>query len=522
MERRQSKAFASHLTKEDNTVIRQELSEQLWKVESDSTSFYLVPSTVNQDGAPVGIIQMEKITVYSKSKMIPEREGNIRIDFVVEIPKNLQGTCRSVTLQPCIIQGDEFIRLQELVIRGALFNKVQNRNYWQFNHFAATKSDSIALEKAFNRFIKYPYPEHVRVDSIINNPASITFHYSQQIPTDGISPNVKIVMEGSVAGLDGSSYKMPVTDTLQYNISSMINFIDTTARHKLRIIDKHVVATDRTYLQFYANDSQLIDTLGDNKLELDKIKSLLERVIELDEFHVDSIIITAAASPEGHYHINERIAKERALSVRNYMAELYPALEEGLVVQWIAEDWDHLRRLIINSEALSNKEAIITIIDTEEDADKRERKIQTNYPIDYKYLRSEFYPFLRTVDIKCSLRRKDMVKDTIVTREVDLNYARGVDFLRKRKYGDAISILYEYRDRNTVIALMSMGNNEAALEILNKMETTAIHEYLKAILMLRLGRRKEGFQCFINSCNLDENMQFRAKLDPEINELITN
>lgn len=62
----------------------------------------------------------------------------------------------------------------------------------------------------------------------------------------------------------------------------------------------------------------------------------------------------------------------------------------------------------------------------------------------------------------------EKVKDTIHTTELDTDYARSVELLRKRKYAKALYILNDYNDRNTVVAHLSMDHNEQALELVGR------------------------------------------------------
>ena len=94
--------------------------------------------------------------------------------------------------------------------------------------------------------------------------------------------------------------------------------------------------------------------------------------------------------------------------------------------------------------------------------------------------------------LRCHLRRVGMVKDTIHTTEPDTAYLRGRQLLEKRKYAQALYVLHDYRDRNTAIALLSLGQDREALRILEALPATAISEYLRAIACSRLGRKADG------------------------------
>lgn len=63
-----------------------------------------------------------------------------------------------------------------------------------------------------------------------------------------------------------------------------------------------------------------MDTLGDNAREVARIAALMERIVTQREFHVDSIVLTASASPEGRRALNERLSQARAEALRSYLA----------------------------------------------------------------------------------------------------------------------------------------------------------------------------------------------------------
>ena len=115
-----------------------------------------------------------------------------------------------------------------------------------------------------------------------------------------------------------------------------------------------------------------------------------------------------------------------------------------------------------------------------------------------------------------------MVKDTIHTTVPDTLYARGMKLLDERRYDEALTILAPYHDRNTAIVLLSLGHDDRAYEVLSALPESAEACYLKAIACSRLGRKAEGRRHFLEACRRDERMEYRAALDPEIDELLKN
>ena len=524
LERRQYRADVLHVSREQYQREQQTYQPPALKIERDSNRFYLVPTEVQENGERIMAMQIQEVTIRATTRTLPERLGKVTIDFVIDMPRQLQGTCRSIAVIPYLHKYGEAHPLQDITIRGGLFSRVQDRDYWQYNKYLHVFNPSeIGAERAFARFVKYPYSEGSRLDSIVQHPGHISYYYSQEVPTDETSKTMLVTLQGWVMALDESYYKLPPSDTLTYHVSSMLSFADTTTRYKIKIIEKYATVQDRNYIQFRLNDTHVLDSLGRNAAELDKIRTRMAGLIGQREFFVDSIVLTASASPEGRYARNSTLAQGRAHALKGYLRKcIGPQVDTLMQIRWIAEDWHELTTRIRSDENLQHRAEILKLIDTDSDPDRRERTIRELYPQDYQYLKESVYPSLRAVTMRYDLRRVGMVKDTIHTREVDTAYMRGINLLQKRKYAKALYILNDYRDRNTVITLLSLGYDAQALEMLNGLERSHTTEYLKAVACARLGRKTEGREHFLKACELDERMLFRGNLDPEIAELLKN
>lgn len=327
----------------------------------DRPTEYFVPTKVI-DGERMMYLTLDEVTVVAKSRNLPERMGKVNVDFVVTLPKQIQGSCRSVVITPVLHNHGQGQPLEDLTIRGELFSKVQERDYWQYGRYKEVyKPDSLLSALAFVRFVKYPYPEGVRLDSVVEHATDVSYHYRQEVPTAEAGKRLKITLDGYVTGLDGSRLKLPPSDTLDYNISSMLTFVDTSTHYVTRIIEKYAQVQDRNYLTFRVNDTRILDTLGDNRTQLDRIESLMDRLVNQSEFYVDSIVLTASSSPEGSFVRNGLLAGERAQSLRRYLCGKFPdgGVDTMIRVGWVAEDWTELSRLIDSDPRIMQKEKIL-------------------------------------------------------------------------------------------------------------------------------------------------------------------
>lgn len=522
LQRRQVAPGLSQLSRAERQEQQTEHRPQVVKLQRDSNTFYLAPVDTLADGERVMSLQIEQVTVVSKMRSVPERNGQVRLDFMITLPKQLLGDSRSVVITPVLHKPDGRMELEDLVIRGGRFSLLQQRDYWQYETYVERfRPDTLGREAAFDRFVKFPYPEDARLDSVVERRGMMTYYYSKEVPTDETSKRMSVTLEGTVVGIDDSAYRLPPSDTLSYVVSSMLSFVDTLPRYRIRVIDKYVTVTDRNYIRFLVGRTDVVDTLGDNRRELDKITDLMRQIVEQEEFYVDTITLTATASPEGSHAANERLARGRAEALKRYLVKRYGRqIDTMLTVRWVAEDWEELVRLIKGSRELPHRDEILELIASEKNPDRREQLIRHRYPTAYARIKAQLYPLLRAVSFRYDLRRKGMVKDTIHTTELDTAYARGVELLQRRKYARALYILNDYNDRNTVVAHLSLDHNERALELLAALPKDAITEYLKAIACSRLGRKEEGRRHFLEACRFDERMEYRGNLAPEITELL--
>ena len=522
LQRHRTTASLSQLTRTERQQRQQDSRPQVVKLQRDSNTFFLAPVDTLADGERVMALQIEQVTVVAKMRSIPERNGRVVLDFIVTLPRQLLGKSRSVVITPILHKPDESVALEDLVIRGGRFSLLQERDYWQYETYVERfRPDTVGREAAFNRFVKFPYPEDVRLDSLVEGRSTVTYYYSQAVKTDETSKKMLVTLQGQVLAVDDSAYRLPPSDTLSYVVSSMLSFVDTVPRYRIKVIDKFVTVEDRNYIQFFVGDTRVVDTLGDNRRQLDKITGLMRQIVEQQEFYVDTITLTAASSPEGAYAFNDRLSQGRAQALKRYLVRRYGrSIDTMLIVRWVAEDWAELTTRIRTDREIVNRDAILELIAEEKNPDRREQAIRQQFSKEYAYIRSVIYPQLRAVNFRYNLRRKGMVKDTIHTTELDTAYARGVELLRKRKYAKALYILNDYNDRNTVVAHLSLDHNERAMELLATMPKDAVTEYLRAIACSRLGRKAEGREHFLEACRLDGRMEYRGNLDPEIAELL--
>jgi hypothetical protein len=477
-------------------------------------------------GEDVVTVALQQVTVIAKTKTVPERFGMVNIDFVVTVPKTLIDKRWMVTLSPTLEKSGQKTKLEDVVINGEIYRLYQLKGEAMYsalsNRYNFFERDTANIWDYFFRKYNLQYNRDARLDTVIATGSNFNYYYTQEIATDE-SKKMELYLNGNVFGLDKSTYTLPQSDTITYFVSSMLQFLDHAPRFKQVIIERHAEANFSAHITFPTGKDIVDENLDDNASEIAKVQEIIKQLTWSSEFIIDSINMTASASPEGSWLANEVLAKKRAASLKRYFAQKMDD-KEGVDTlfnaKWIAEDWPRLYKMIAEDSIVGSRPEILGIITNETDPDKRELQIRKQYPAQYADIRSRIYPRLRTVEFQFNLHRSGMTKDTIHTTEPDTLYEHGRELLKARKYKEALTILIEYGDYNTAIAYMSMGYDKPAYDILLKEQESANQEYLLAILSSRLGDEEQAVRRYLHSCEMDASKVYRGALDPEINKLI--
>ena len=539
--------------------VRQPLRSEK-KEQADSTDIPKEIKYKDKDGKEINIlsgekdgddylysVQLQGVEVVAKSKTLPERNGMVTISFIVMVPQEYLQSGWRIKVEPSLDNNGDVKALQPVVVTGSEFKYISDRK--RFYQDKNMKSD-IALERRLlerrnNRSV-YRYKDNKevdslknilsnwqewrdgfyahdwRLDSVIQKKENFEYYYNQDFPSEDMEKKLKLSFVATVEDLDGQSYPLPAGDTLNYFISSMMQFLDRTPRYVRHTIYRKATENASCLVNFPVGSTEVIDTLGSNKEELGRVASKMREINEGNEFVIDSIILKAGCSPEGGYAANKLLAAGRAASLHSYLAPVLGTNAEAVELvkeQPQAENWEKLTALIKEKE-LPNKDGVLEVIQNTEDPDQREFKIREEYPEDYEVIRNELYPMLRAVDFVFYLSRRGMVEDVVYTNVIDTAYANALKLMDRRKYKEAMPKLLEYQDWNTAICYMSLGYNDTAIKIFEKQKQSADRDYMLAILYSRVGKIEKAVETFMSCCKEDESKIDRGELDPEISRLM--
>lgn len=397
--------------------------------------------------------------------------------------------------------------------------------------------------KMFHKYVKDPLGTGgPRLDTVIaGQDGSLVYRYVQEVAARPGLKKIAISLDGSLYEDGKCICRLPAPDDLTFYVSSLSTLADMTPRYVIRVVERTVYDNTHAFIDF-AQGSSAIDTLlPGNADELRRVRKCVDDIMAREELALDSLMVRASCSPEGRFRSNAVLASSRAEAVTQYLGGFLDEDNAKLLRSGaIPENWEQFARLAVSDTVISEKcrkkiqEAAATdarlatsggmAVGKSRDAmsgdslDVAEREL--SMMPEYRYLREKLYPKLRTVRFDFYLHRKGMLKDTVHTTEIDSVYLAGVLAIKEMDYKKAVELLRPYHDYNTALAYLSAGYNHSALaDIETVSPATAASDYLKAVVLSRLGRRKEALESYLKSVEKDPLMVHRANLDPELSEL---
>ena len=401
------------------------------------------------------------------------------------------------------------------------------------------------MDEMYQKYVKVPIvTEGIRLDTVmVDKSGDFIYNYIQTIATRPRLRKVDIVLSGDIYESDRKLYHIPESSPLTFYISSVSGLTDQTERYVTKVIERHADANTTSNIDFKVGKSNIDLSLGKNRRELGRIRRTLAALLENETYLMDSIIVTAYASPEGREGLNWRLSRSRSESISRYLDDQIKVLQDSLdrnrsihydqagrrvryervripfISRYKGENWDRLDILVDEDSYLTEGDkSRYELLHRVPNLDAREALLGRERF--YNYLKDQIYPKLRTVAFDFHLHRRDMVKDTIHTTVLDSTYMRGIKYLLNMDYEGALALLQPYGDFNTAIAYMGLDRDWNAMQILSRMKKTAPVNYLLAILYARTGDEQEAVSHYLQACRQEPAYVHRGNLDPEISNLI--
>jgi outer membrane protein OmpA-like peptidoglycan-associated protein len=221
-----------------------------------------------------------------------------------------------------------------------------------------------------------------------------------------------------------------------------------------------------------------------NHVIYEKLLEVVRNLRKIDGLVITGIDVAGYGTPIGDAKKNEDDGLMRSLSLKEYLYQSGIATNAMLNVQWVAEDWETLAKLVQQSE-MPLKTAVLDIIRNVEIARGREKELKNlseGYP--YEYMRNEMFPRVRRVEYVITYHVPDKAKDK--TLRVKNREFRLSDFFVLANFypkgSSEFNDLYDLAAR--IFPDSPEANINAAAIALMKKDTAKARKYLEPYISL--------------------------------------
>ena len=240
---------------------------------------------------------------------------------------------------------------------------------------------------------------------------------------------------------------------------------------------------DELEIIFKVSKTDIDSSVFNNEVTFGKILEAVDKIHQNPMYRIEKLHIAGYASPEGTTKFNTWLGINRAKALIRYIIKERPEYgltEKNFEIHNGEENWEGLRRVLVESE-LEEKEQVIKIIDNTKlsgEAKKREIKSLNGGEV-WKRMLKEIYPHLR------SARYLAVYYDSTTDALADILKAAGV-MVAEGRYEEAYEALIQYQDDDRTanaigVALMMQKKFEEAIPWFEKAQTAGCEAAKKNI-----------------------------------------
>lgn len=302
---------------------------------------------------------------------------------------------------------------------------------------------------------------------------------------------VNTILYGCCSSIDGE-YSTPVARIEPVTYTPKFEYVTPDA-DSVKVFQ----LAGSAFINFPVNRTELYPDYMSNPAELRKITGTIDSIKGDTDITITSLMIKGFASPEGSYANNERLAKGRTATLRQYVEKLNDFPAGFIATDYMPEDWPGLRAYVASS-TLPDRGAILDLIDSDMEPDAKDRKLRTDFPASYAFLLREVYPSLRHSDyvITYNVRSYTSVDEILSVMRTAPQKLSAAEFYRaarslengSEEYNRVIETAVATHpddavcNLNAANAAMSRGDLDIARRYLDRAGQNAEAEYARGVL----------------------------------------
>lgn len=262
----------------------------------------------------------------SDQVLMPDSTHAVQLDMTVEVPRKNLGKRSRLIIVPQLLVGDSLVaECTPMVLDAPIYGKKMHRR--------------VLLEDYVDSLASYARP--------VQKKESVTIAYSERVAIPDSLASARIV---GVVTTDGCGACTAIDTLDMAQISNPITLVDTHEELKLNWIEPQFVvrpkilqARGEASLQFAISNHNINLDMANNRSEMQQMLDKLQAILADSLAMVNSVNIQGLASVDGSHAFNERLAKQRAESAKNWMlgkVDLSKVRREQFTVGSRPEGWE--------------------------------------------------------------------------------------------------------------------------------------------------------------------------------------
>lgn len=335
--------------------------------------FIALPETWAQNANPSGI----KI----ENQRVIKQQDQLSISFDIEFDKFQVKRNNMLALTPVLKSNKhnhDSIALPSVVVAGKKRLKVLNRK--------------VVLGEQYP-LVREPFTMVKR-----QNKSAQSVHYNVNVPFSSWMQDASLSLLHKMSGCAeciGFSDEELLTQKIlpePYQPDYKLTYVVPEVEMKTRS-DRHTAT-----FNFVVGRWQLLRDYKDNAPKFKEVEQIVGEIRNNPDLQITEFAIHGYASPEASVPHNRMLAENRANSFADYLVSKFFIDHKLFKVTGHGEDWDGLRKDVAAS-SLSNKEAVLRIIENVSNPDARDGELmKLSGGATYRTLLNQFYPPLRRTE----------------------------------------------------------------------------------------------------------------------------
>ena len=326
----------------------------------------------------------------------------VLVTFQARTKKNVVKSNYSYLFSPVITNGEYRVSLPAVIVRGKRAEIIQNRKQI-FSEQPAGYSNFQVIRPGMqiDYFAAVPFQQWMEGAAMFMESRSWGCCSSENYPdkclAEYILPPPPPVVKEVEPEPEVKPTQKSIGDSLALNFTFIFPNSQWDESNTIYNEDR-----ERALIVYYRAGRSAIELdFRDNRMTLTILLAIINIILESNNSEVSRIVVAGFSSPEGPFAFNDKLAWERAVSIKEYIMKNTVVKSSNIILYNGSEDWRGLRALVAASN-LHDKAEVLRIIDSvpivSPDGKQKERLQQLkelNGGVSYRYIEENFYPLLR-------------------------------------------------------------------------------------------------------------------------------